>query len=103
MLNKLVLQVFEYLSTDLKKFMDRNGKGPNFPLNPRLIKVPCSEPTAFPLWDTVQAVISQHRQLQCLILQPTSSVPAIASTLGRGVRGPLFNPVFGDCRASCTS
>ncbi|CAL5220802.1 g2876 [Coccomyxa viridis] len=30
--------VFEYLSTDLKKFMDRNGKGPNFPLDPRLIK-----------------------------------------------------------------
>lgn len=33
------LQVFEYLSTDLKKFMDRNGKGPNYPLNPKLIKV----------------------------------------------------------------
>ena len=37
------LQVFEYLSTDLKKFMDRIGKGPNFPLDPRLIKVHCSE------------------------------------------------------------
>ena len=43
-LNKLVLQVFEYLSTDLKKFMDRNGKGPNFPLDPRLIKVCCVVP-----------------------------------------------------------
>ncbi|CAK0742703.1 Cyclin-dependent kinase B1-1 [Coccomyxa viridis] len=30
--------VFEYLSTDLKKFMDRIGKGPNFPLPPKLIK-----------------------------------------------------------------
>lgn len=31
--------VFEYLSTDLKKYMDRNGKGPNHPLPPELVKV----------------------------------------------------------------
>ncbi|KDD73953.1 protein kinase, partial [Helicosporidium sp. ATCC 50920] len=30
--------VFEFLSTDLKKFMDRAGKGPAFPLDPTLIK-----------------------------------------------------------------
>eukprot|EP00191_Tetraselmis_sp_GSL018_P025001 CAMPEP_0177622190 /NCGR_PEP_ID=MMETSP0419_2-20121207/28080_1 /TAXON_ID=582737 /ORGANISM="Tetraselmis sp., Strain GSL018" /LENGTH=138 /DNA_ID=CAMNT_0019122345 /DNA_START=85 /DNA_END=497 /DNA_ORIENTATION=- len=30
--------VFEYLTTDLKKFMDRNGKGPAHPLPKRLIK-----------------------------------------------------------------
>ena len=39
----MLFQVFEYLSTDLKKFMDRKGKGPNFPLDPWLIKVPCSD------------------------------------------------------------
>lgn len=33
------LQVFEYLTTDLKKYMDRNGKGPNFPLPKTTIKV----------------------------------------------------------------
>jgi hypothetical protein len=32
-------QVFEYLNTDLKKYMDRNGKGPAHPLDPRLVKV----------------------------------------------------------------
>lgn len=31
--------VFEYLSTDLKKFMDRNGKGPTNPLPTELVKV----------------------------------------------------------------
>lgn len=31
--------VFEYLSTDLKKYMDRNGKGPAHPLRPELVKV----------------------------------------------------------------
>jgi cyclin-dependent kinase len=30
--------VFEYLSTDLKKYMDRNGKGPANPLDPMLVK-----------------------------------------------------------------
>lgn len=30
--------VFEFLSTDLKKFMDRNGKGPSHPLDPMLVK-----------------------------------------------------------------
>lgn len=35
----LLLQVFEYLTTDLKKYMDRNGKGPNFPLPTQTIKV----------------------------------------------------------------
>jgi cyclin-dependent kinase len=30
--------VFEYLQTDLKKFMDRTGKGPAFPLEPQLVK-----------------------------------------------------------------
>lgn len=34
-----VLQVFEYLTTDLKKYMDRNGKGPNYPLPKTTIKV----------------------------------------------------------------
>jgi len=33
------MQVFEYLTTDLKKYMDRNGKGPNFPLTKPTIKV----------------------------------------------------------------
>lgn len=31
--------VFEYLNTDLKKFMDRIGKGPAHPLCPQLVKV----------------------------------------------------------------
>jgi hypothetical protein len=31
--------VFEYLTTDLKKYMDRSGKGPNFPLQKTVIKV----------------------------------------------------------------
>eukprot|EP00879_Flechtneria_rotunda_P028061 GHRR01030139.1.p1 GENE.GHRR01030139.1~~GHRR01030139.1.p1 ORF type:complete len:246 (+),score=81.53 GHRR01030139.1:255-992(+) len=30
--------VFEYLTTDLKKYMDRNGKGPNYPLPKTTIK-----------------------------------------------------------------
>ena len=34
-----VLQVFEFLSTDLKKFMDRTGRGPLNPLPPMLVKV----------------------------------------------------------------
>lgn len=34
-----VLQVFEYLTTDLKKYMDRSGKGPNYPLPKTTIKV----------------------------------------------------------------
>ncbi len=34
-----ILQVFEYLTTDLKKYMDRNGKGPAHPLDHKLIKV----------------------------------------------------------------
>ncbi len=38
--NKPVLYlVFEYLNTDLKRFMDRNGKGPAHPLPKPLIKV----------------------------------------------------------------
>jgi serine/threonine protein kinase len=32
------LQVFEFLSTDLKKWMDRTGKGPAHPLPPATIK-----------------------------------------------------------------
>ncbi|KAK9857178.1 hypothetical protein WJX84_005943 [Apatococcus fuscideae] len=37
--NKPVLYlVFEYLDTDLKRFMDKNGKGPNYPLSAKLIK-----------------------------------------------------------------
>lgn len=35
----LSLQVFEYCSTDLKKYMDRLGKGPSFPLSLVVIKV----------------------------------------------------------------
>ena len=35
----VLLQVFEYLSTDLKKFMDRTGKGNANPMPPKLIKV----------------------------------------------------------------
>ena len=35
----VLLQVFEYLSTDLKKFMDRTGKGNANPMPPMLIKV----------------------------------------------------------------
>ena len=30
--------VFEFLSTDLKKWMDRNGKGPAHPLEPQIVK-----------------------------------------------------------------
>lgn len=33
--------MFEYLTTDLKKYMDRSGKGPNFPLPKTTIKVRC--------------------------------------------------------------
>lgn len=36
---RVLLQVFEYLSTDLKKFMDRTGKGNANPMPPKLIKV----------------------------------------------------------------
>ena len=32
-------QVFEYLSTDLKKWMDKSGKGPAFPLALGTVKV----------------------------------------------------------------
>lgn len=39
MLCVLDVQVFEYLTTDLKKYMDRNGKGPNYPLPKPTIKV----------------------------------------------------------------
>lgn len=35
----LPTQVFEYLSTDLKKFMDRTGKGNANPMPSKLIKV----------------------------------------------------------------
>lgn len=31
--------VFEFLSTDLKKWMDRNGKGSAHPLAPEMVKV----------------------------------------------------------------
>lgn len=34
-----VLQVFEYLTTDLKRYMDRNGKGPAYPLPTPTVKV----------------------------------------------------------------
>ena len=36
------LQVFEYCTTDLKKFMDRTGKGPTNPLPASLVKVVAS-------------------------------------------------------------
>jgi hypothetical protein len=32
-------QVFEYLNMDLKKWMDKNGKGPAFPLGLSTVKV----------------------------------------------------------------
>lgn len=35
----ILRQVFEYLSTDLKKFMDRSGKGTSNPLPKELVKV----------------------------------------------------------------
>jgi cyclin-dependent kinase len=31
--------VFEYLTTDLKRYMDRNGKGPAYPLPVPTVKV----------------------------------------------------------------
>jgi len=31
--------VFEYLTTDLKRYMDRNGKGPAYPLSTPTVKV----------------------------------------------------------------
>jgi hypothetical protein len=40
-----VPQVFEYLTTDLKRYMDRNGKGPAYPLTTQTVKVRAS-PTA---------------------------------------------------------
>lgn len=36
------IQVFEYCTTDLKKFMDRTGKGPSNPLPKELIKASTS-------------------------------------------------------------
>lgn len=43
-----VVQVFEYLNTDLKRYMDRTGKGPNStPLPQNLIKVQISWITLF--------------------------------------------------------
>lgn len=33
------VQVFEYLSTDLKKWMDKSGKGPTYPLPTQTVKV----------------------------------------------------------------
>jgi cyclin-dependent kinase len=30
--------VFEYLTTDMKKWMDRNGRGPAYPLDPAMVK-----------------------------------------------------------------
>lgn len=35
----LAPQVFEYLSTDLKKWMDKTGKGPAHPLPKSVVKV----------------------------------------------------------------
>lgn len=43
----LMLQVFEYLTTDLKKYMDSTGKGPKSTQMPRqLIKVVPLGPSA---------------------------------------------------------
>ena len=42
----MTIQVFEYLSTDLKKFMDRTGKGNANPMPQQLIKVHCSQQAA---------------------------------------------------------
>ena len=40
---RVLRQVFEYLTTDLKKYMDRNGKGPSNPMHPDVIKVGTQE------------------------------------------------------------
>lgn len=39
-------QVFEYLTTDLKRYMDRNGKGPAYPLPTQTVKVGARRPAA---------------------------------------------------------
>ena len=39
-------QVFEFLSTDLKKYMERTGKGPENPLDLDLVKVSPATPYA---------------------------------------------------------
>ena len=31
--------VFEYLTTDLKKYMDRNGRGSSYPLDPSIVQI----------------------------------------------------------------
>ena len=31
--------VFEYLTTDLKKYMDRNGRGSSYPLDPKIVQI----------------------------------------------------------------
>ena len=41
-------QVFEYLTTDLKRYMDRNGKGPAYPLATQTVKVGCRAPGSWP-------------------------------------------------------
>ena len=41
-----VSQVFEFLSTDLKKYMERTGKGPENPLDLDLVKVSPATPYA---------------------------------------------------------
>lgn len=51
----MATQVFEYLSTDLKKFMDRTGKGNANPMPQQLIKVPCVQQAAF-----CNAIITQQ-------------------------------------------
>lgn len=38
-IKRTVAQVFEYLTTDLKRYMDRNGKGPAYPLPTQTVKV----------------------------------------------------------------
>jgi hypothetical protein len=38
-----VVQVFEYLDTDLKKYMDRTGRGPSNPLPKETVRVSATE------------------------------------------------------------
>ena len=56
----MVLQVFEYCTTDLKKYMDRTGKGPSNPLPKQRIKVsPC-----FHVYPSTKRVRDPYRKSQ---------------------------------------
>jgi hypothetical protein len=74
----LRLQVFEYLTTDLKKYMDRNGKGPNFPLPKTTIKVR----------QTAGNRMLQNRVTFCIILGRSTQPIILSLPLDKGQLQP---------------